>query len=41
LRAGDLLKLLAETRRYEEISRTEQKQKLIVTSAYDGLEIIL
>jgi len=36
-----LEKILAETRRYEEISRSEQKQKLIVTSAYDGLEIAL
>lgn len=34
-----LEKILAETRRYEEISRGEHKQKLIVTSAYDGLEI--
>jgi phosphoribosyl 1,2-cyclic phosphodiesterase len=32
--------ILAETRRYEEISR-EGRQKLIVTSAYDGLEIVL
>ena len=32
-------KILAETRRYEEISRPEQARKLIVTSAYDGLEI--
>ncbi len=31
--------ILAETRRYEEISRPEQGQKLIVSSAYDGLEI--
>lgn len=36
-----LEKILAETRRYEEISRPEQKQKLMVTSAYDGLEITL
>ena len=36
-----LEKILAETRRYEEISRSEKKQKLIVTSAYDGLEIVL
>jgi phosphoribosyl 1,2-cyclic phosphodiesterase len=34
-------KILAETRRYEEISRSEQARKLIVTSAYDGLEITL
>jgi phosphoribosyl 1,2-cyclic phosphodiesterase len=34
-------KILAETRRYEEISRPEQARKLIVTSAYDGLEITL
>ena len=33
-------KVLAETRRYEEISRIAA-QKLIVTSAYDGLEIVL
>jgi phosphoribosyl 1,2-cyclic phosphodiesterase len=36
-----LEKILAETRRYEEISRPEHKQKLEVTSAYDGLEIVL
>lgn len=36
-----LEKILAETRRYEEISRLDPKQKLIVTSAYDGLEIAL
>jgi phosphoribosyl 1,2-cyclic phosphodiesterase len=34
-------RILNETRRYEEISRPEQKQKLVVTSAYDGLEIVL
>ena len=33
--------ILAETRRYEEISRPEQGNKLIVSSAYDGLEIVL
>jgi phosphoribosyl 1,2-cyclic phosphodiesterase len=33
--------ILGETRRYEEISRPEQGQKLIVSSAYDGLEIEL
>lgn len=36
-----LEKILAETRRYEEISRPEQKQRLIITSAYDGLEIVI
>lgn len=36
-----LEKILAETRRYEEISRPEQKQRLTITSAYDGLEIVL
>jgi len=36
-----LEKILAETRRYEEISRPEQKQKLKISSAYDGLEIVL
>ncbi len=36
-----LEKILAETRRYEEISRSEQKQKVIISSAYDGLEIAL
>jgi len=34
-------KILAETRRYEEISRPEKAPKLIVSSAYDGLEIEL
>ncbi len=34
-------KILAETRRYEEISRSDQQQKMTVTSAYDGLEIAL
>jgi hypothetical protein len=36
-----LEKILAETRRYEEISRPEQNRKLKVSSAYDGLEIVL
>lgn len=36
-----LEKVLAETRRYEEISRAEHGQTLTVTSAYDGLEIAL
>jgi phosphoribosyl 1,2-cyclic phosphodiesterase len=36
-----LEKILAETRRYEEISRPEQNRKLTITSAYDGLEIVL
>ncbi len=36
-----LEKILAETRRYEEISRPEHKPKLQVISAYDGLEIVL
>ncbi len=36
-----LERILNETRRYEEISRPEHKQKLVVTSAYDGLEIVL
>jgi phosphoribosyl 1,2-cyclic phosphodiesterase len=36
-----LEKILAETRRYEEISRPAQKQRLTITSAYDGLEIVL
>jgi phosphoribosyl 1,2-cyclic phosphodiesterase len=36
-----LEKILAETRRYEEISRPAQNQKLKVSSAYDGLEIVL
>jgi phosphoribosyl 1,2-cyclic phosphodiesterase len=36
-----LEKIVAETRRYEEISRSPQKPALIVTSAYDGLEIEL
>jgi len=36
-----LEKILAETRRYEEISRSDQHHKLIITSAYDGLEIAL
>ncbi len=36
-----LEKILAETRRYEEISRPAQKHKLTITSAYDGLEIVL
>jgi phosphoribosyl 1,2-cyclic phosphodiesterase len=34
-------KILAETRRYEEISRPDRMPKLQVTSAYDGLEIVL
>ena len=34
-------KILAETRRYEEISRSDPNQKLTITSAYDGLEIVL
>ncbi len=36
-----LEQILAETRRYEEISRSEHKQQLTITSAYDGLEIVL
>jgi ribonuclease BN (tRNA processing enzyme) len=33
--------ILGETRRYEEISRSDPKHKLKITSAYDGLEILL
>jgi phosphoribosyl 1,2-cyclic phosphodiesterase len=36
-----LEKILADTRRYEEISRSEQKPTLTITSAYDGLEIVI
>ena len=36
-----LEKILAETRRYEEISHSEQSRPLTITSAYDGLEIVL
>lgn len=33
--------ILGETRRYEEISRSDPKHELKITSAYDGLEILL
>jgi phosphoribosyl 1,2-cyclic phosphodiesterase len=36
-----LEKILAETQRYEEISRSESKKKLTISSAYDGLEIVI
>jgi len=34
-------RVLAETRRYEEISRSTHYKPLLVTAAYDGMEIVL
>ena len=36
-----LEKIVDETRRYDEISRSDQRPKLIISSAYDGLEMVV